>query len=117
MKSAYIVPTEMLRTSPPKDDWDARPIDADPTQSLVMVTWDNPNFADEFEALPGVVYLGLPWEPPPAEAVPLLASMQTAIEQTSGALTAVAPSTDSTSSPPASLGRMLRDMGWHPARP
>lgn len=56
--------------------WSATPIPADPSQELVVITWDNPNAEDEFEARPEVMVLGAPWEPLPDEAVPLIASMQ-----------------------------------------
>ena len=74
--TAYIVPSDLLLTSPPRSGWHATPTPGDPTRSLVVVQWDNPNFEIEFESLPGVLPLGAPWESLPAEAAPLLASFQ-----------------------------------------
>lgn len=56
--------------------WCATGIPADPTQEFVIITWDNPNAEEEFEARPEVLSLGAPWEPLPDAAVPLIESMQ-----------------------------------------
>lgn len=76
MASAYIVPSVLLTTSPPGREWHAAPIPADPTQSLVVVKWDEPGAEADFESLPGVLPLGAPWELLPDSAAPLLASFQ-----------------------------------------
>lgn len=105
---AYIVDNAVLQSTPPLEAYEAHPIPADPTKSLVYVHWDNPNWEAEFEATLGVMWLGFPWEPPPAEAVPLLQSVYA--DQplgTSGANTIAIP-VDGTPAPPESLASMLR---------
>jgi hypothetical protein len=79
--TSYIVPSALLRETPPKECWHAYPIPADLTQSLVFVQWGNMNLELEFERLDGVLHLGYPWETPPAEALPLLASFPQSVAE------------------------------------
>ena len=73
--TAYIVPVDLYK---PEAPFHSQSIPGDPTKTLVFVDWKNsPNGEADFESLPGVLPLGFPWEPLPAEAAPLLASFQT----------------------------------------
>jgi hypothetical protein len=81
----YIVPTDLLETLHRRSEedpglgaiWGAMQVPGDPTKALLDVAWEeNPNGQIPFESLPGVLPLGLPWGPLPAEAVPLLASFK-----------------------------------------
>lgn len=113
--SAYIVLSELLLVTPPRDAWHATTIPADPSQSLVVVEWDNPNFEVEFESLPGVRPLGRPWEPLPADAVPLLASFQ---EPTDASVMKATPTILEVDVPanPETVASALREMNWPGAR-
>jgi hypothetical protein len=111
MSAAYIVPTDLLGISPPQfSEWHATTIPADPTQSLVLVSWNNPNAEMFFESQPGVLFLGEPWETLSAEASPLLASFQDS--PTTGAI--AAPTTDP--SVTDSVATALRKIPWPGAR-
>lgn len=81
----YIVPTDLAAQCWVTDrerrliraSGGSTPFPGDPTKSLLNVSWhDHPDERAAFEALPDVVPLGLPWEPIPADAVPLLASFR-----------------------------------------
>jgi hypothetical protein len=110
MSRGYIVPTDLLTSLPPRGEWHATPIPADPTRSFVVVEWDNPNEESAFERRPEILPLGNPWEPLPAEAIPLLASFQVAINTG-----ATLPSTD-TPAGPDSVATALRKVPWPGAR-
>ncbi len=112
--SIYIVPNDILESDMfrtiPRPEWHAESIPGDPTKSLLTVQWGeghcHPAREGELESMPGVLPLGYPWEPLPAEAVPLLASFQDplAASATAIALPAVPPAPDS-------LGRALHKIG------
>lgn len=79
MSTAYIVANTVLETTPPKGckEWHATGIPSDATKSLlVVVEWNNPNEEAAFGLLPDVLVLGAPWESLPADAVPMLASLE-----------------------------------------
>lgn len=107
-KQAYIVPTDWLKENHPKDDWDAQVFPADPTQTLLIVTWENPNHEVEYEANAEVSHLGLPWEPLPDNATTLIASLA----PVSGKLS-LSQQLDAT---PVSVARALRNLEWPAAR-
>lgn len=104
---AYIVDNDVLLSSRPREAYSAEPCPGDPTKSLVYCHWDNPNWEVEFEALPGVTWLGHPWDVPPADTIPLLASFYTD-PLASRTTTIAAPVVDT---PPESLASMLRKAG------
>lgn len=112
--SHYIVPSAMLKTNPPTGDWHAHGIPVDPTQSLLVVVWSNPNAEMDFEALPGVLFLGEPWEPLPPEAVPLLASFQDSLQSLPSG--AVALPVDGLPITPDTVSQALRKLSWPGAR-
>jgi hypothetical protein len=116
--TGYIVPSDLLLSSPPRDGWHATPVPSDPTKSLVVVRWDNPNFEVEFESLPGVLPLGHPWEPLPTEAATLLASFQPTPTAPAAARLAPATALPVTDVPatPESVAGALRKVEWHGAR-
>lgn len=74
--TAYIVDQPVL-SDPTMQQlaYEATPIPADPTKCMVYVHWENENLEERFEAIPGVMTLGFPWESPPADAVPLIQSL------------------------------------------
>jgi hypothetical protein len=110
----YIVPTDSLSTNPPAGEWHAHVIPSDWTQSLVVVTWDNPTAETEYESRPYVLPLGSPWEPLPAGAAPLLASFIDAPLANNGATTPSLPSLDTP--PTDTVGTALRKVPWSGAR-
>lgn len=77
-KQVYIVTDELLASPLLRGDWEEHTIPGDPSKHLLFIEWDNHNDEAAFEVLPGVLMLGQPWEPAPAEAIPLLASFQDA---------------------------------------
>lgn len=107
---AYIVPTAFLETTRPQSpEWHSTAIESDPSQSIIVVRWDNPNSETEWESLPEVLALGDPWEPMPVEAAALLAPTDLAARTGTSELISepVAPET---------VGAVLRKMEWHGAR-
>jgi hypothetical protein len=123
--TAYIVPADLLASGyrPGAENgsngtnWHAQGIPGDPTKSLLFVNWGeghgHPNGEALLEARDGVLPLGLPWEPLPAEAVPLLASFQDPAPSltVSGAIIAGAPTVDATPAATVSVGRALKTIG------
>lgn len=103
---AYIVDNAVLQSTPPREGYEASPIPADPSKSIVYAHWDNPNWEREFEELEGVTWLGFPWDPPPAETVPLLLSLQP--DTPNGAARTSVFTGDAA---PESLASMLRKTG------
>lgn len=77
-KQVYIVTDELLTSPLLRGDWEEHTIPGDPSKHLLFIEWDNHNDEAAFEILPGVLMLGQPWEPTPAEAIPLLTSFQDA---------------------------------------
>jgi hypothetical protein len=112
--TAYIVPTSLLSTIPSGIDWHATQPPDDPTQSLVVIDWENPNFQDVFEAQVGVLPLGHPWEPLPAEAVPVLASLQDPSAVAKGG--AAIPTLPDPAAAPDTVATALRKTTWQGAR-
>lgn len=109
MSRAYIVPSTLLIAAPPLcREWHATPIPSDPTQSLLVVIWNDGNAEGQFESQHGVLPLGDPWEELPAEAAPLLASFQglSAVSVT-GAIPTTDPPTPDPSTPDT-VGAALR---------
>lgn len=114
MKTAYLVPTDWLANNKPGDDHDAQIIPVDPTQTLLVVRWNNPNWERDFEANSEVRHLGFPWEAMDADAVALLASLPGAgVVQSSATLNTLLPAVDS---PPPSVARVLKGLDWPPSR-
>lgn len=112
-KQVYIVDDELLTSPLLRGDWEEHTIPGDPSKHLLFIEWDNHNDEAAFEILPGVLMLGQPWEPTPAEAVPLLASFQgpevTTVEPVAD-LTVVAP-VDSVTPPTDSVVTALKKTG------
>lgn len=90
--------------------WNASTIPADPSRALVLISWDNPNSEREFEERTDIeiLALGLPWEPVPAEAVPLLASFNSD-SQLAQTAALMATSGDSPAAELPTVHRALRD--------
>jgi hypothetical protein len=118
MPSVYIVPTdilthEMFTTMPSQPPWNAHSVPGDPSHVLLTVQWGtgaNASFREvELEAMPGVLPLGLPWAPLPAEAVPVLAAIA-ALQEPS--IISVALSLPQVDAPPDSVGVALHKIGW-----
>jgi hypothetical protein len=114
MLSLYLVPSailanEMFVTLP---GWSAQPVPGDPSTSLLTVQWGNglvpASWEDELEAMPGVLPLGLPWEPLPAQAVSALA----AIQNPELASNKTVPALPITAAQPDTVGRALHKIGW-----
>lgn len=115
MLSVYIVPSailadEMFLTLP---GWGAQPVSGDPSLSLLTVQWGNglvpESWEDDLEAMPGVIPLGLPWEPLPPEAVPVLAAIAALQDPSTSTTNRALPVTDA---PPDTVGRALHNIGW-----
>jgi hypothetical protein len=51
----------------------------DPPNVLFDIAWGANSREEDLEAFPGIIPLGFPWEPLPAEAVPILAAHVTGI--------------------------------------
>jgi hypothetical protein len=108
MSSLYIVPSDLLLTSPPRAEWHAHGIPADLAQSLVAVYWTDSNAQRDFESMPDVLFLGEPWEPLPAAAAPLLASLETGDKT---AKVAALPATD-IPAVPETVASAIRRISW-----
>ena len=85
MKSHYLAPQAtalpFLKALPAGacGGWGCNPITLDPDVALVTVSWwHGSDQQADFEALPGVLPLGLPWEPLPPAAVAALETQRVA---------------------------------------
>lgn len=111
--SLYIVPTTLLSTNRPNAGHTASPFPADPTQSLLRVDWGDDNAEREFEALPGVAFLGFPWEPLPDYAANLISSI--AQEEVPASRSSNISASIGEPIQPLSVARALQGIAW--ARP
>lgn len=121
-RTLYIVPADLCRVETPRESrptgqaqWGTHGVPGDPTIVLLDVEWEgDPNARTSFESLPGVLPLGFPWEPLPAEAVAPLAAIQTAVQASNDAAAKAAGTAILTVDAPAptdSVARALQKMG------
>lgn len=102
--TAYIVDNTVL-SEMGNLSFTAQPIPADASKSMVYIHWDNENLEERFEANPGVMLLGFPWETPPDDAIPLIQSLY---QSDTDLLASRGLSLPTSDSPPESLASMLR---------
>lgn len=107
----------LLTGAGPKCEWHATPVPGDVTRSLVVVSWDNANYEDDFEASANVLALGDPWNQLPANALPLLASFSDGPAQATANAPAVAsPDTPAIPIPSDTVSAALKKIAWPGAR-
>jgi hypothetical protein len=111
-KQRYIVPNDLLQSSPPRGEWDAHTIPADPSRSVLTIEWDNHNDWAAFDQLAEVQIVGEDWETISPDVAALLASFSGDAPLTSSpATSAMAPVSEAPITPD-SVSAALKKTGW-----
>lgn len=112
--TAYIVDADAMTEDMMRGlAYEATPIPADITKRMVYIHWESVNDEERFEATPGVMTLGFPWEVPPVDAIPLIQSLYQADTDLLASRGLALPSVDD---PPESLASMLRKVSQQARR-
>lgn len=110
LNTHYIIAADALASAPPRSEWHAHSVPGS-DRLILSVKWADASLSAEFEAQPGVIMLGDPWEPLPTEAAPIFAALSGDLTTSTGAVSSL-PSTDTPPAPPDSVATALKKTAW-----